>query len=111
MDVDRVVRFICTDEGAHPRRVLDTLGLNEKGEVQRVGKDALRSSAMRNLRSGYRDEALSSLPDFDLRCTRCPRNPRASTQKMRRIVEALLQVHKGAVVEYDVSSPSSSTLF
>lgn len=116
----RAVRFICTDGGMHPRRVLETVapwgesGVRRArgGAVSPTASDAAFKDPDREIRNSYRrHDGLSELPEFDLRCSRCTRNPRAGAAKMRKIVDALLAIHSGDVVEYDVSSHSSSILF
>lgn len=106
----RPVRFICTDEDQHKRQVLATVRLTVSSvEHVRVS----RSSAPFNrdghgqLRRQWREQDnLGPLPDFDLLCFKCGRNPRLNAARMREVLQAVLSVYADTpTVVVDISGP------
>lgn len=103
-DTERVVVLICTDEGTHPRRRLDTVAMRDGVAV------SLETEGPPRIRRHYAESAASRpVSDFDLHCTQCPRRPQVTRGRMTELVRVWLadDPTRRRVVR-DISSPISA---
>ncbi len=77
---ERTVALVCDDRGQHGPRVLAELALRGGVAVD------VRLPGLERTRQAY----AAPLADFDRRCRRCGRNPRASAERLTEIVTSVL---------------------
>lgn len=100
---ERIVVFICTANGDHPRRKLDEVALRD-GVAVSVKLGALREAFTQNQID--RQAPGVQMSPFDLYCGQCGRHPQLQQGAMDALVREKLATHPDRMrVPHDISRP------